>query len=273
MTISFRYLLAATGLGLATLLSLSPATARAGEEVTYSANGTTLKGYLARPAGTTTSAAGAKRPGVLVVHEWWGNNDYPRKRADMLAELGYVALSLDMYGDGKVAEHPKDAGAFAGAVRKDMATAEKRFLAARALLSRQPDVDTGRIAAIGYCFGGGIVLEMARRGVPLNAVVSFHGSLAPVTPMPPGAFKGKVLVLNGAADPLVKPDQIAAFKQEMEAARADWRFIDYPGALHGFTNPAATEKGKQFNSPLAYDADADRKSWEEMKALLANVFR
>jgi dienelactone hydrolase len=257
------------GLVLSAVVAALPTISNAGEEVTYTANGTTLKGYIARPAGAAT----AKRPGVLVVHEWWGNNDYPRKRADMLAELGYVALALDMYGDGKVAEHPKDAGAFAGAVRKDMPTAEKRFVAAKELLQRQPGVDANRIAAIGYCFGGGIVLEMARRGVPMDAVVSFHGSLSPVTPMPSGAFKGKVLVLNGAADPLVKPDQVAAFKQEMEAARVDYRFVDYPGAVHAFTNPAATEKGKQFNSPLAYDAEADRKSWEEMKALFANVWK
>ena len=242
--------------------------AAAGEEVSYSADGTTLKGYIARPA-----KADGKRPGVLVVHEWWGNNDYTRKRADMLAQLGYVALALDMYGDGKVASHPKDAGAFAGEVRKHMDVAEKRFRAALALLASQRDVDTGRIAAVGYCFGGGMVLEMARRGLPLAGVVSFHGSLPTQTPARPGGVKAKVLVLNGADDPFVKPEQIEAFKKEMDAAGVDYRFINYPGAVHAFTNPDATENGKKFNLPLAYDADADRKSWEEMQRLFGAILK
>jgi len=260
-----------TALGL-TLVSLAMlvvvGAAAAGEEVSYSADGTTLKGYIARPA-----KADGKRPGVLVVHEWWGNNDYPRKRADMLAQLGYVALALDMYGDGKVASHPKDAGAFAGEVRKHMDVAEKRFRAALALLASQRDVDTGRIAAVGYCFGGGMVLEMARRGLPLAGVVSFHGSLPTQTPARPGGVKAKVLVLNGADDPFVKPEQIEAFKKEMDAAGVDYRFINYPGAVHAFTNPDATENGKKFNLPLAYDADADRKSWEEMQRLFGAILK
>jgi dienelactone hydrolase len=242
--------------------------ALAGEQVTYSADGTTLKGYIARPA-----TAGGKRPGVLVVHEWWGNNDYTRKRADMLAELGYVALAVDMYGEGKVVDTPKEAGALSGEAGKNMDVSEKRFAAARALLARQPDVDAGRIAAIGYCFGGRIVLEMARRGSDLVGVVSFHGSLGTSAPAKPGAIKGKLLVLNGAADPFVKPDQIDAFKKEMQAAGVTYTFIDYPGAVHAFTSPAATENGKKFNLPLAYDADADQKSWAEMQRFLQTVLK
>jgi len=242
--------------------------AAAGEEVSYSADGTTLKGYIARPA-----KADGKRPGVLVVHEWWGNNDYTRKRADMLAQLGYVALALDMYGDGKVASHPKDAGAFAGEVRKHMDVAEKRFRAALALLASQRDVDTGRIAAVGYCFGGGMVLEMARRGLALGGVVSFHGSLPTRTPAKPGGVKAKMLVLNGAADPFIKPEHIEAFKSEMQSAGVDYRFINYDGAVHAFTNPAATEAGKKFNLPLAYDAEADRKSWDEMQRFLRTALQ
>ena len=241
--------------------------ASAGEEVTYSANGVSLKGYIARPATSGQHA------GVLVVHEWWGNNDYPRKRADMLAELGYVALALDMYGDGKVAEHPKDAGKFAGEVRKNMQVGEQRFRAALKLLGDQPDVDGERIAAIGYCFGGGVVLEMARRGLPLSAVVSFHGSLGGLSPVEPGNVKGKVLVLNGADDPFIKAEQIAQFKQEMEEADADYRFINYPGAVHGFTNPAATEVGKKFDLPLAYNEQVDAQSWAEMKKLFENALQ
>lgn len=258
------YGLAVAGLALFTSVPV----ALAGEEVSYSADGATLKGYIARP-----TAAGGKRPGVLVVHEWWGNNDYTRKRADMLAELGYVALAVDMYGDGKTVDNPKEAGALSGEARKNIDVSEKRFAAARALLARQSDVDAGRIAAIGYCFGGGIVLEMARRGSDLAGVVSFHGGLGTPAPAKPGAVKGKVLVLNGAADPFVKPDQIDAFKKEMQAAGVTYTFIDYPGAVHAFTNPAATENGKKFNLPLAYDADADKKSWAEMQRFLQTVLK
>lgn len=252
--------------GIAALASMSVAIA--GEEITYSADGTTLKGYLSRPA-----TAGGKRPAVLVVHEWWGNNDYSRKRADMLAGLGYVALAVDMFGDGKIVDNPKDAGALAGEASKNLDVSEKRFAAARALLAGQPDVDVGRIAAIGYCFGGGMALQMVRRGADLAGVVSFHGSLGTQTPAKAGAVKAKLLVLNGAADPLVKPEQIAAFKKEMQDAGVTYTFIDYPGAVHAFTNPAATENGKKFNLPLAYDEDADKKSWAEMQGFLQTVLK
>ena len=154
--------------GIAALISTS--VALAGEEITYSADGTTLKGYISRPAGA------GKRPAVLVVHEWWGNNDYSRKRADQVAGLGYVALAVDLYGDGKTVDNPKDAGALSGEASKNLDVTEKRFAAARALLAQQPDVDAGRIAAIGYCFGGGVVLQMARRGADLAGAVSSHRS-------------------------------------------------------------------------------------------------
>jgi dienelactone hydrolase len=258
------YSLAAAG--IAALISTS--VAFAGEEITYSADGTTLKGYISRPV-----QAGGKRPAVLVVHEWWGNNDYTRKRADQLAAIGYVALAVDMYGEGKTADNPKDASALMGEANKNLDVSEKRFAAARALLARQPDVDAGRIAAIGYCFGGGMVLQMARRGVDLAGAVSFHGGLATQTPAKAGSVKAKLLVLNGAADPLVKAEQVAAFKKEMQDAGVSFTFIDYPGAVHAFTNPAATENGKKFNMPLAYDADADKKSWDEMQKFLQTVLK
>jgi dienelactone hydrolase len=248
-------------------LMLSSA-AFAGERVTYAAGGTTLKGYIARPAAT-----GGKRPGVLVVHEWWGNNDYTRRRADMLAELGYVAFAVDMFGNGRTAGTPEEAGALSGAAWQNLGVAERRFRAARELLARQPDVDAGRIAAIGYCFGGRMVLEMARRGHDLAGVVSFHGGLVTRTPARPGAVKAKVLVLNGAADPLVEADEIAAFKKEMQAAGVTFAFVDYPGATHAFTNPAATALGRKFDLPIAYDAEADRKSWEEMQRFLGAVLK
>lgn len=238
-----------------------------GKEVDYRSGDTTLKGYIAYD-----DSIKGKRPGILVVHEWWGHNAYARHRADMLAKLGYTALAVDMYGDGKQAKHPDDAGKFAGAVRKNMPEAEARFRAAMKLLHKHPTVDKHKTAAIGYCFGGGIVLEMARRGVPLDGVVSFHGSLPTANPAQKGQVKAKILVLNGADDPFTKPEQIAAFKQEMESAGVDYRFIDYPGAKHAFTNPQADEYGKRFNLPLAYNAEADKASWAEMQGFLKKIF-
>jgi dienelactone hydrolase len=231
-----------------------------GKNVDYSAQGVVLKGYVAYD-----DKIQGKRPGILVVHEWWGLNDYTRKRARMLAGLGYTALAVDMYGDGKQAMHPDDAKAFSSAVMKDFDAAKARFLAAMELLKKQPTVDADQIAAIGYCFGGGVVLNMARQGVDLKGVVSFHGSLAAVKPAQPGEVKAKILVLNGADDKFVPTEQIDAFKKEMTEAKVDFQFINYPGSVHAFTNPEATKLGKKFNLPLAYNAKADKESWKEMK--------
>lgn len=238
------------------------------QAIDYKAGDTVLRGYLAYD-----DSIKGRRPGVLVVHEWWGLNDYARKRAHMLAELGYVALAVDMYGDGKGAEHPDDAGKFAGEVAKNREVAKARFLAAMKLLQSQPGVDPHHIAAIGYCFGGGVVLEMARFGVPLDGVVSFHGSLPTAHPAQRGKVKAKVLVLNGADDPFVTPEQIAQFKKEMEKARVNYKFISYPGAKHGFTNPDADAYGQKFNMPLEYNAEADRRSWDEMQMFFVKLFR
>jgi len=239
-----------------------------GKDVQYSAEGVTLKGYLAYDKSIK-----GKRPAVLVVHEWWGLNDYARKRADMLAELGYAALAVDMYGEGKTASHPDDAGKFSSELMKNFDVAKARFMAAVEFLKGQPTVDPDRLAAIGYCFGGGVVLNMARQGVDLKGVASFHGGLAAVKPAAPGEVKAKILVLHGADDKFTTPEQIEAFKQEMKKAGADFRFIAYPGAIHSFTNPEAGELGKKFNLPLAYNAEADKKSWEELKKFLAAIFK
>ena len=238
-----------------------------GEEVEYQGGGVTMKGYLAYD-----DSIKGKRPGVLVVHEWWGHNEHARNSARKLAALGYTALAVDMYGDGKTADHPKDAGAFAGAVRKNMDNATARFEAAKKLLAEHKTTDSNHIAAIGYCFGGGVVLEMARRGLDLDAVVSFHGSLGTQSPAQPGKVKAKVLVCNGEADPFVKPEEITAFKQEMKNAKVDFKFKSYPDAKHSFTNPAATENGKKFDLPLAYNEAADKQSWADMKAFLKQAF-
>ncbi len=237
------------------------------EEITYQAGDTTLKGYVAWDANVQ-----GPRPGVLVVHEWWGHGDYVRKRARMLAELGYTALAVDMYGDGKHAEHPEDAMKFMNETISNMDVAKERFMAAYEVLKAHGTTNPNDIAAIGYCFGGGVVLHMARFGADLDGVVSFHGSLATQVPAEKGRVRSKVLVLHGAADPMVPPEQVAAFKTEMEAADVDYRFVAYDGAKHAFTNEAATEKGKKFEMPLAYDAEADAQSWAEMQRFLTEIF-
>ena len=234
--------------------------------ITYEAGGTSMTGYLA-----WDTAFEGKQPGVLVVHEWWGLNDYARKRARDLAALGYTALAVDMYGNGKTAKHPEDAGTFAKAVMKNPDAAIARFEKAMEVLKSQPTVDPGKIAAIGYCFGGSIVLNMARTGVDLDAVVSFHGSLGGLMPVK-GPIRAKVLVCHGEDDPFTTDDQIAHFKKEMTEAGADFEFVAYPGAKHSFTNPDADAAGKEFGLPLAYNAEADAESWQAMKNVLNEAF-
>lgn len=248
------------------LMSSAALAAVVGQEVEYRAGDTTLKGYIARD-----EALKGQRLGVLVVHEWWGHNDYARRRARMLAEMGYTALAVDMYGQGKQARHPDDAAKFAAEVSKNMPLAEARFQAALRLLQQQPNVASDHIVAVGYCFGGGVVLEMMRRGIPLDGIAIFHGSLAAKTHSTPGEISTKVLVANGGADPFVTAEQIAAFKQEMERANIDYRLINYPGAKHGFTNPDADSYGKAFNMPLAYHAEADALSWQELGLFLKEL--
>lgn len=250
-----------------TIFSLNANASVVTKDVNYSAENTTFKGYIAYD-----DSIKGKRPGIIVVHEWWGHNDYARKRARMLAELGYTAIALDMYGNGKQASHPADAGKFSAAVANNLTSAEKRFMAAYQLLQQQPQTDPEQIAAIGYCFGGGIVLAMARRGVDLKAVASFHGSLGVGAPAAE-KIKGRILVLNGAADPFVKPQQIEAFKDEMYTAGIDYEFISYPGAKHAFTNPDADMLGKQFKIPLAYNKRADERSWEKMQEFFKSTFK
>lgn len=236
--------------------------------VTYGAGDTTLKGYLA-----WDDAKGDKQPGVLVVHEWWGLNDYARQRAKMLAALGYTALAVDMYGDGKASEHAAEASAFMSSVVERAGVSQQRFAAAKDFLQRQASVDPNRIAAIGYCFGGATVLNMARLGTDLAAVVSFHGNLATQTPARTGQVKARVLVLNGADDEFVSIQSIMAFEKEMILAGVDYRFVNYPGVRHGFSNPDADRLGKANNLPIAYDAEADKQSWQAMQQLFRDVFK
>ena len=231
--------------------------------VDYSAGGTQLQGYLA-----WDDAVKGRRPGVIVVHEWWGHNEHARHAAERLAKAGYVAFALDMFGKGKLAEHPDQAQAFVAEAMKDANTPD-RFNAALAVLRGDSHCDTTRIGAIGYCFGGAVVLGMARAGADLKAVGTFHGALATQTPAQPGAVKAKLLIQTGAADPMVTADAVTAFEKEMTDAHADFRIIRYPGAKHSFTNPDA---GKHGVPGLEYNADADKKSWAELiKFFKANL--
>jgi dienelactone hydrolase len=239
-----------------------------GMPVEYTAGGGTFKGYLAYDANST-----GKRPGVLVVHEWWGQNEYVRNRARMLAELGYTALALDMYGGGKIAQHPEDAAMFSSEVMKNFPVTKGRFLAALEFLKKQPTVDPSNIAAIGYCFGGGVVLNIARQGVDLKGVASFHGSLAVVKPDQPTPIKAAVRVYNGADDKFVPAEAIEALKKEMADQKVDFKFVNYPGAVHAFTNPESDENARKFKMPIAYNAAADKASWEDMKGFLKGIFK
>ena len=215
------------------------------ETIAYSSDDAQLTGYLAFDESQT-----GKRPGVLVVHEWWGHNEYARERARRLAQVGYTAMALDMYGDGKVADHPKDAQAFSQEAWSSIPQMEARFRAAQSILESHSTTDSTRTAAIGYCFGGAIVLHMARVGADLKGVASFHGSLGPRVPAKPVVTRASVLVLHGAADLFVSADQVAGFKKEMDDAGIDYKVVEYAGALHSFTNPGATEIGEKFQLPL-----------------------
>lgn len=237
------------------------------ETIRLSAEGTDLQSYLAYD-----DANDARRPGVMVIHEWWGLNDYIRRRVDQLAKLGYAALAVDMYGNGEVADNPDDAGRLMNGVLSDITKAESRMGAALEYLQSHDRVDAQRIAAIGYCFGGAMVLHAARTGMPLSGVVSFHGALGSAHKPAPGEVRAKVMVCHGADDSLVPEADVAALKDEMKAAGADLRFIAYPGALHGFTNPDADANGKKYGLPLAYDKDTDARSWQQMQAFFKEVF-
>jgi dienelactone hydrolase len=258
-------------LGALLALSITAPAFAAIEEVpvTYADGGTTMKGFV-----VYDTAEKGKRPGIVMVHEWWGITKHMHNEAHRLARQGYIAFIADMYGDAKTADNPKDAGALSGSVMKNPRAMESRFNAAREQLAKQPLVDPARIGAVGYCFGGAVVLNMARAGADLNGVVGFHASLGLNTPAPaPGTVKAKILVLNGADDPFVKKEQYATLKADLDAAKADYRVIEYPGAVHAFTNPEATALGKKFNLPLRYDAKVNEEAEGEASKFFADIFK
>lgn len=236
-----------------------------GKTVEYRHGDTLLEGYMAYD-----DASKAVRPGVLVVHEWYGLNDYAMKRADQLAQLGYVAFAIDMYGKGVRATDAKEAGALAGKYKGDRPLMRTRASAGLDVLKKHSLVDPKRVAAIGYCFGGTTVLELARAGADVAGVVSFHGGLDTPDAQATPAVKAKVLVLHGGDDPLVPLKDIVTFQEEMRRAGADWQMIYYGGAVHSFSNPQA---GSDPSKGVAYNEKADRRSWEAMKLFFAEVLK
>lgn len=213
-----------------------------------------------------------KRPAVLVIHEWWGLNDYTKRRARMLAELGYVAMAVDMYGNGRMGNDPGAAQNLAMPYYQHPDMAKKIFDRAVEELKKDPNVDQTKMAGIGYCFGGGMLLNLARMGEPLNGVVSFHGSLIG-TPADKNLTKAEILVCHGEADSFVPKEQVDMFKKQMDSIGKSYTFRSYPGATHAFTNPDATEMGKKFKMPIEYNAAADTASWNDMKEFFARIFK
>lgn len=262
-----RYILLAAAAAFVFVLSgsVSAGAAVHTRTVEYTHDGATLKGFLAYG-----DPARGKRPGVMVVHEWWGLNEYPKRKAMELAAMGYVAFAVDMYGDGRTTVEPKEAERLASRFREDRDLMRARARAGLEVLKRHPLVDAGRVAAIGFCFGGGTVLELARSGADLKGVVSFHGSPLD-TPRPEKTrdVKARVLVLHGGSDPFVKPAQVESFAEEMTEAGVDWQMITYGGVVHAFTNPAV---GNDPSTGAAYSKKAAERSWLAMTTFLIDIF-
>jgi len=237
------------------------------EAVSYQSDTVNMNGFVAYD-----ESSDKKRPVVLIVHEWWGLNDYAKTRARQLAKLGYLAIAVDMYGNGATADNPELAGKLAGPFYSDPQMARNRFDAALAKIKTFAVADTNQVAAIGYCFGGAQVINMAKLGENLKGVVSFHGNLVGV-PVNKELLKAPILVCHGEDDQFVKADEVALFKKQMDSVGAKYTFHSYPGATHAFSNPNATKMGEQFKIPIAYNAAADSTSWNDMKAFFGTIFK
>lgn len=236
------------------------------QTLSYTNNGKAYKSFLA-----FDESKKGELPVVFIIPEWWGMNDYVKRRAEQLAGLGYMAVAIDMYGDGKVVDNLDDAGKLAKPFYGNADLAKQSFEAALKQVQNIQKANKTKMAAIGYCFGGAMALNMARINEPLKGVVSFHGNL--MSGVKPVANNVSILVLNGADDTFVSKDEIASFKKEMDSAKIQYKFVDYPGAVHSFTNPDATETGKKYNMKVAYNEAADKASWEEMKGFLNKIFK
>lgn len=236
------------------------------EAVSYADDTTQLQGFAAYDANKKNS------PVILIVHEWWGLNDYVKNRAQQLAELGYFAFAVDMYGEGKKGNDPNEAGALASPFYQDPSLAEARIKAAWEKIKTYEQADTDNAVAIGYCFGGSMVLTAAKAGFPFKGVVSFHGGLAGMAPEK-DKIKAEILVCHGGADQFVPEAEVNKFKTQMDSVGAQYTFKVYEGATHAFTNPDATENGKKFNIPIAYNEKADKDSWKDFMDFLDKVLK
>ncbi|MCT3698154.1 dienelactone hydrolase family protein [Elizabethkingia anophelis] len=236
------------------------------EDLSYSGNGKTFKSFLAFDKSKT-----GKLPVVFIIPEWWGMNDYVKNRAKQLADSGYMAVAVDMYGEGKMVDNPDDAGKLAKPFYGNADLAKQSFELALKQIEKNEKADITKMAAIGYCFGGAMALNMARINEPLKGVISFHGNL--MTGVKPTTNKIPVLVLNGEDDTFVSKDEIASFKKQMDSAGVQYQLINYPGAIHSFTNPDATVVGKKYNLKVAYNEAADKASWEEMITFFNKIFK
>ena len=237
------------------------------ENISYKIDSLTMDGYIVYDENKE-----GKRPAVLVVHEWWGLNEYAKMRARELAKLGYIAMAVDMYGNGRRGGNPTDAGKLAMPFYQNPAMAKTHFDAALNKFKTYAQVDADNIAAIGYCFGGGVLLNNARLGEGLKGIVSFHGSLIG-TPADKNLLTSKILVCHGDDDKFVLPEEVAKFKKQMDSVGAAYTFKSYAGATHAFTNPDATALGQKFNIPIAYNAAADSASWKDMKDFFTGLFK
>jgi len=245
-------------------LGAGPAMAIETEAITYDVAGTEHAGYIAVPDDIDGTV-----PGVIVVHEWWGLNDHAKRSAERLAEMGYVALALDMYGGGKSTGDPAQAGAWAGEVYTDIAEMKNRYQHALDRLKKHENVDASQLASIGFCFGGSVSLEMARAGLELDAVVSFHGGLKSSVPEDERNLSAAVLICHGASDPLVPQEDVTAVMAELDAAEVDWNVIQFGGQLHSFTNPDAPSGG---DLPVRYDANSAERAFAAMETFFKTVF-
>lgn len=237
------------------------------KNVQYQSDNTQHQGHLA-----VAKSGRRSTPGVIVIHEWWGINDYIRQRCGMLAELGYTALGVDLYGDGYQADNPEQAAAAMNSVLGDINVASARLRAGHDFLCSQPNIDSNRIAVIGYCFGGAMALHMARLGLPLSAAVSFHGILSPFHKPQPGSIQARILVCHGEQDAMVSMQDVDAFREEMDALGATYEVMVHAGAGHGFTSPKADINAQKHGVPVGYDEAADQESWQAMKDLFASLW-
>ena len=264
---SMKKILALIVLVLFGLVSLANAGIKT-EEIEYSHNGAKLTGYLAYD-----DSKSGKRPGVIVVHEWWGHNDHARNRSKMLAEAGYTALALDMYGSGKLANHPKKAGEFMNAAFSNWVDSQARYNKALEILKGHKTVDATRIGSIGFCFGGAVSIKMAKGGADLKGVVGFHSALPMEPAITKNSMKAAVLIINGSEDGFLKPETVAAFSEDMFKANVDFTYMNLKGVKHSYTNPQADEFAKKFNiAALQYSKKADEQAWAAMLSFFKRIF-